>query len=735
MSDSLKTPLTVAKLKALCTLNDLPTSGKKLELINRLLESGVSHEELKIENYEEEINSDIEDELEVESFSLEDEDSETIAETEQEESEESQSSSDEDDGHQIFDDYDDPLDLSLESDEDSVIEAEIMEAEIIEDEPSKIKPVESKLEKDTPPTLLDLLKQPRSIAILCAIVILGGGGYWFFAQSLEAMAVDTLNYGDEMRYIITDGEFLATEEFIEPVVDFIGYEDEICRLELDFSGIGSNSITQGTSADLVSQSSTNKAKLLGAVPARGSYGGEWLTIESVSTYKFNELTASIFSPITPGSDTCDTQYPDSTSGYAELDSRTWSELSSRSTIASEINWKTNIQGDREGIVHSYGASGILGDIDVLGPSVTMITQPIELKELFGNDFIDNEASGSNNGWNWRVLGTDTISGVKMWKVVATQADLEQYCLGSATLNLWIEPNNPWPTQQEVDVSISGANADRQGCSASTQFLGDRVLPEGELRLSHTFTSTSLTRGTDSLDFGATYDNRPRGNELGPTDEQKFDWAASSNHAHDNSTLRGIALEDAVECFETQSLRENASGARTALQDNGYVYRSTQEDTNGMTAWNISWIDEDNAAGWVTFNQSGPASDENCTYTTKGLHDESSDWNKEGVPDMVEFAYIEDQLTSSGKYPGLLGEKGIFTSAGEYHDDVRVGHLVVTPTSSVNEILSSFIDTGTGASTMDITREWSEGQADHRTDVLVELNDGRVLGWNYIKTIS
>ena len=61
--------------------------------------------------------------------------------------------------------------------------------------------------------------------------------------------------------------------------------------------------------------------------------------------------------------------------------------------------------------------------------------------------------------------------------------------------------------------------------------------------------------------------------------------------------------------------------------------------------------------------------------------------------------------------------------------------MVTPTSSVNEILSSFIDTGTGASTMDITREWSEGQADHRTDVLVELNDGRVLGWNYIKTIS
>ena len=383
MSDSLKTPLTVAKLKALCTLNDLPTSGKKIELINRLLESGVSHKELKIENFEEEIVPVIEDEGEIESFSLEDEDSEPVQET----TDEDHPLVNEEEEHEISDDFEDPLDLSMEDDGASIIEAEIMEAEILEDEKTTITPVESKLEKDTPLTLIDLLKQPRSIAVLCAIVILGGGGYWFFAQSLDAMAVDTLNYGDEMRYIITDGEFLATEEFIEPVVEFIGYEDEICRLELDFSGIGSNSITQGNSADLASQSSTNKAKLLGAVPARGSYGGEWLTVESVSTYEFNELTASIFSPITPGSETCDTQYPDSTSGYAELDSKTWSELSSRSTIASEINWKTNIQGVREGIVHSYGASGILGDLDILGPSVTMITQPIELKELFGNDSV------------------------------------------------------------------------------------------------------------------------------------------------------------------------------------------------------------------------------------------------------------------------------------------------------------------------------------------------------------
>ena len=78
--------------------------------------------------------------------------------------------------------------------------------------------------------------------------------------------------------------FLATDEFIEPVIDYFDFEEEVCRLELEFSGIGSNSITQGIS-DLASQSSANKAKLLGAVPAKGSMVENELTIESVT----NEL--------------------------------------------------------------------------------------------------------------------------------------------------------------------------------------------------------------------------------------------------------------------------------------------------------------------------------------------------------------------------------------------------------------------------------------------------------------
>ena len=46
MSDEQTSSLTVAKLKALCILNDLSTSGKKSDLLERLLDAGLSNKEV-----------------------------------------------------------------------------------------------------------------------------------------------------------------------------------------------------------------------------------------------------------------------------------------------------------------------------------------------------------------------------------------------------------------------------------------------------------------------------------------------------------------------------------------------------------------------------------------------------------------------------------------------------------------------------------------------------------------
>lgn len=48
------TNLTVAKLKALCVLNDLSAAGKKAELLQRLLDAGVDRETLGMEVFDEE---------------------------------------------------------------------------------------------------------------------------------------------------------------------------------------------------------------------------------------------------------------------------------------------------------------------------------------------------------------------------------------------------------------------------------------------------------------------------------------------------------------------------------------------------------------------------------------------------------------------------------------------------------------------------------------------------------
>ena len=73
MADDLTSTLTVAKQKALCVLNDLATSGKKSELLQRLLDSGLDREELGQSSLSVVINDDeaIDDEV---VFSLEDDD-------------------------------------------------------------------------------------------------------------------------------------------------------------------------------------------------------------------------------------------------------------------------------------------------------------------------------------------------------------------------------------------------------------------------------------------------------------------------------------------------------------------------------------------------------------------------------------------------------------------------------------------------------------------------------------
>ena len=378
---------------------------------------------------------------------------------------------------------------------------------------------------------------------------------------------------------------------------------------------------------------------------------------------------------------------------------------------------------------TFGVGGILGDLDTLSPGFSMLLQPVELQELLANDYIDDGATGSRLGWDWRVLGTETLGSTEMWKIVATNQDVQELCLGSASMTLLVEEGNPWATKQTVNVVISGSDSNRQGCSTTTKLLGDYVLPDGELTMSHTFQKSSLSRGSKGLEFGLSYDARPQANELSPNDDELNDWGPNGEHMPDESTLRTHNLEAAIDCLDY--LQTSASGAVAALDDGGYVWRAIDQQYATSTQWNISWIATDDIAGWVTFNMTGTPSQENCQFDKKGSYDETVSYNREFIPKVLNISTIEESLLDSTRFPMLTSDQGLFTNAGNYHPETRVGYLVVVPGSGINTILTNIGDATDGASTVDISRDWTEDGWNKRFNLIADATDGRIIGWNYV----
>ncbi|MCH1461227.1 MAG: hypothetical protein L7U25_02605, partial [Candidatus Poseidonia sp.] len=499
MSDDVPSTLTVAKLKALCILNDLATSGKKSDLVERLLEAGLARGEVGLP---EETQSKPGDELQQEEVVLSMEDEDTLTPDVEPEKE---------------------VSAPVKADEDEVLEAEILEAVHVEEtvvEPVKVKPKSKNAE---PATLMDIIKRPQVAAALMTLIILGAGGYYYINNQLEPFTADQLRYGDEMRYTVTEGTFVATEEYVSLVLDQLDSDDETCKIRLEFEGDGTLSITEGGTDQLLAEGSTDR---LGAVIAKGGMGSQWLAVESVNSNTLDRFKITTYPPgVLSGCSTFGT----SAEGSAQIETKQYTELRERALLSTEADWELrlpSIPADYRGTTVSYGVGGLLGGLDTLAPGLAMMLQPIEIEDLLGNTMIETGALGSSNGWDWRVVGNDEFSNSPAWKVVATHQDIKTYCLGSATMELWIEEGNPWAAKQKVDVIISSSQTNQQDCSTTSQLLNDLVLPEGDLELHHVFERTTVERGQKQLDLGRSYSSRPQANQLQIDDSELISWGSN-----------------------------------------------------------------------------------------------------------------------------------------------------------------------------------------------------------------
>lgn len=705
MSD--ESSLTVAKLKALCVINDLPTTGRKADLVARLLDAGVDRLTLGVkeaapEAMEETISLEL-DTAPPQRSQPDEEDAPVVELL--------------DDGPAI----------------EEPMEAEILDAEVVEDAgvsedaialpedgaPPPVVPLPGSLKSSSPATLVDMVTSPKVAATLLVLLLVAAGGWFWIDRQLDPVTVDALRYGDRMEFVLLEGNLVATDGFVEPVLEQLNVDDEICRLELDFSGSGAVAVHEGGPLDIPSQGSD--MDLLGSVTVRGAHGAEWLAVQKSATYNLQQVVARQHMPsLVPGSTGCSSTFTSAT-GTAALDLTSWTELSDRAVLRTEAAWDLDLNGFISGTTTTYGVGGLLGAFEVFAPGLSMLMQPVELQELVGSAPIEDGAQGSGLGWDWAVVGAEDFGGQRMWRVVATQPDLSTYCLGSATLSMWVEDDNPWASRQTVDVRLSGDEAGRVGCSTLSQQLGERVLPDGEFRLTHTFERLSVDRGSDRLDLGSTYLSRPRPNELGPAAEDLTDWTREQNHVPDASTRATSTLEDAVACLE--SVGSQAAGANGALDDReGYLWRSTGEAGSEEDEWNLSWIGNDDAHGWVRLDL-GHGPNGTCTYIDKGTLDNGLVWNREGAPALLGLGEVEEILSDAVRFPEVAP---LFTDGGQHAHGLRRGVLVAVPDDGWTGLLSEFAGDGGGATTYDLVRTWTEAGTEYTLSVAIDATSGRLL---------
>ena len=712
MGDEPTTTLTVAKLKALCVLNDVSASGKKAELLARLLEAGVDKETLGIEVFDEETSTfqPVADGDEDEPIMLSLEDEETMSTVPL------------------------PSETTTASD-DEVLDAEVLEADLIDlaEETDRTAatsvplpktsasstPLPKKTDDAKALTLLEMVRRPQAVAVLITLVLLGAGGWYYVNNQLEPFTADSLRYGDTMGYMITDGTFLASEEYVELVTDRLEDPPNYCRISLDFQGQSTASITNGGSMELSTQTSEDR---LGAVKVRGGQGMSWLSVESVNDMSFDQFVVGGHRQI---ASKCADFPGDTTRGAAELTLKTWKELREQVVLATELDFSATLSDKAyDGTAFSYGVGGLLGDLDEISPGLGMVIAPVELADFFGNAYITKDATGTSSGWEWRVTGSEKVGSTNMWKVTASHRDVRDFCLGYATMTMWLDADSPWAARQTVDVAISSDETSQSSCSAWQQRGIDAVLPEGELELHHTFERTTLTRGFKAIELGKTYDNRPQANDLNPDDDELEDWGVDGTHLPDNSTVRTHPLDQAMTCISEFS--GVASGAVTALENDGYVWRAVDQQNGSATEWNISWVDSDTTAGWLHFSVSGDSGDQTCTFIAKGTFDESITHNRDSIPKALPLHDIEARLLDAQRYPDLTGPDALFTGGG-LHDSTSMGYLVVVPGSGFGIDFSDLLDTS-GATTVDVQRQWEENGNDRSFSLLVDGTDGRLIGW-------
>ncbi|MDP6324681.1 MAG: SAP domain-containing protein [Candidatus Thalassarchaeaceae archaeon] len=660
--------LTVVELKVRLKELGLTTSGKKADLITRLIESD-----------------------------------------------------DEEEDALILEDDDDNSEFDL----DEVIEAEVFEAEIIDDEDAEFEFIESM----TSSTIRHSesfssgpawYKDGTTIAtILVVLLLAGAGGWWYLSNEASVYQTAPSRYGDDLQFTVSNGLLLADgDEMVALLRDALSPSalDDVCdELRIEFTGTGSSSITDGAISDLLDPSDTD---LEGAVMAKDAYGRNWNTVQSNLNYDLSaDLSGYTWSAI--NQDSCSSLEWLRRNNQLDLEVNQWHEITERSLLRSQtaLNFV-----DSEGQSFSSEATtfdGLIGSntISELIGAAVLPMHPVNLYDIFGLTVLEEGLTGETDDgyWSWQVGSTSTIGGQDAIQIRMSHIKIGE-CLGRAEMVLWAIPGQPLAAKQIVDVYIDKSKTE-SGCSFTESEAIDLTFPEGEFVVKYTLEQTSFKRGNELLDWQTYYATRPDSSDGKPSASQRVSWV---NHMPDNSSSR-FNLEQAVSCVMADAAA--FPEANTALNADGYVFAAKDDRTGSDPTWNLSWISSSDA-GWVRVTWPGG---ENCYNSGDGFFtvDEKPEHSRDQIPQTHKLASLESRMVSATYYPDLNPQ---ITSNGNLRSDVQIGYALVVPEeNAVSEWLDEFDIMG-GKVTVYLERTWTTGNTEQSLRVGMDAETGRMAGW-------
>ena len=622
------------------------------------------------------------------------------------------------------DDEDEPIE-SLQHEEDEVLEAEVFEAEMLDDD----EPFEELVETTTSAIKIETLvtakgpawyKDGTTIATILVVILLAGvGGWWYLSNEASVFQTAPSRYGDNLRFDVNDGVIqINGDEMVALLRDAVSPSalDDVCeKLRVEFSGSGSASIRDGALSDLVDPSDSN---LEGAVKALDAFGRTWNAVETSLEYDLAaDLSGNTWSAI--NSESCSSLEWLNRNNQLNIDVKQWHEITERGLMRSEtaLNFI-----DAEGQSYTADATtfdGIIGSDSAsdLIEGILMPMHPVNLYDIFGLTVMEEGLTGEHEGWGWEIGSPDTVGGQDAIQIRMHHIKIGD-CLGRAEMVIWAIPNQPLPAKQMVDISIDKSQK-RSGCSLLESEAIDLTFPEGSFVTQYTLEQTSFKRGDDLLDWQQFYSTRPMSSDGKPQTSSMVSWVT---HMPDNSTVRSFTLEKAITCVISDA--DAFGAAHIALNGDGYVFAAQDDRSGNSPVWNLSWVSS-SEAGWVRVTWPGG---ENCLNSGDAplAGDDKPEHARNQIPQTYTLALLENRMLSSDRYPDLHSQ---ISNNGQLRDDVQIGYaLVVTEENAVSDWLDDLGFLPDGQVTTYLERTWIEGDVEHSLRVGMDCESARMGGW-------